>query len=147
MVAIVKENGGTDEFKEKYWADSVYVDEQQSLFKGIHDDKQVKSATILNFALPSFWGNVQRASKLGYEGNMVGEGFVLGGLLIFAEDGSIHYKYPEKDWGDHAPLKEVWDACKSLATTDIQEAFKKEPLDLQRIATRKYCAEDLVCQR
>ena len=36
----------------------------------------------------------------------VGEGTILGGLLIVSSRG-IEYEYAEKVWGDHAPIADV----------------------------------------
>eukprot|EP00842_Homolaphlyctis_polyrhiza_P004329 jgi/Hompol1/4898/HPOL_004008-RA len=132
LVAVLKEQLGADEFAANHWKeDPVLIDEAKELYKivgivtaGIgtpnNNDSggSLKSASILN-----------RAGKRGYEGNIQGEGFIYGGLLIVSADRSITYQYAEKEWGDHAPLADVIAACKTYASPAVHEEIDALKLD------------------
>ncbi|KAI8923445.1 hypothetical protein BC831DRAFT_34525 [Entophlyctis helioformis] len=128
LVAVVKEALGTEEFRAKYWKNlPIYLDQDKAAL------------------LPSFWSSVSRAKTDGYEGNLEGEGFILGGLLVAKPDGAISYMHPESSWGDHAPILEVLEACKNLAPADVKAAIEKEGFDLTKLR-KPLSPEEDVCE-
>jgi len=59
--------------------------------------------------------NVQRAKSKGVQGNMEGEGRLLGGLIVVGpNDQGVLFEYREEVWGDHAKLEDVLAACKKI---------------------------------
>ena len=61
------------------------------------------------------WRSIFRAKQRGIAGNFEGEGRILGRLLVLSERKGIVFQYDEKEFGDHADLKDVLDAAKQLA--------------------------------
>ena len=61
------------------------------------------------------WKSLFRAKNKGIDGNMKGEGRILGRLLVVSEKKGIVFQYDEKEFGDHADLKDVLDAARKLA--------------------------------
>ena len=59
--------------------------------------------------------NVVRARGKGFEGNMDGEGRILGGLVVVSKEKGVVYYYAEKEFGDHADIKEVLKAAREVA--------------------------------
>ena len=61
------------------------------------------------------WTNFLRARNSGYHGNMDGEGRLMGGLFVIgAGDQGVLFEYREKEWGDHADLKDVVEAVEKI---------------------------------
>lgn len=60
------------------------------------------------------WKNMKRAKASGAvkDSNLTGDGMTLGGLLVLDTKGAVRYAYPEKTFGDHAPVAEVR-ACRA----------------------------------
>ena len=54
-----------------------------------------------------------RMKAKGIEGNMVGEGLLLGGVLVVDRDGKVTYSYPETT-GEPAPVDAVDEALDAL---------------------------------
>jgi len=119
MAAIVKESLGSAAFSEKYWrsSDSIYLDEDHAFFKAVHGGK-VNKVGITNFLQRAIYSNYSRASGKGYAGDNSGEGRILGGLYIVSLKG-VHYEYPERTSGDHAPVEEVVEVIRSLAPKHV----------------------------
>ena len=55
-----------------------------------------------------------RAREKGIAGNFKGEGRILGRLLVVSERQGIVFQYDEKEFGDHADVKDVLDAARQL---------------------------------
>ncbi|KAI8913587.1 hypothetical protein EDD86DRAFT_262706 [Gorgonomyces haynaldii] len=63
----------------------------------------------------------RESAKKGYHGNIKGD--VLGGMMLIDKSGGIRYSYKEKEFGDHAPLKDVIEACKEMAPSDVRKTL------------------------
>lgn len=119
MVAIVKESLGVASFAEKFWrSDEIFLDEGHGFYKAVFGGK-VSKVGLTNFLQRAIYSNYSRASTKGYSGDNAGEGRVLGGLFIVSLKG-VHYEYPERTSGDHAPVEEVVAVVKSLAPRDVK---------------------------
>jgi len=104
MFGVVKETGVDDEglraFQKDHYTFPLYRDDSLDFYRAF-GDKTITSTmswgTMLN---PYKWykgaktiGKRLKDKKL--EGNMVGEGFKTGGIIIFGKDGEPKYAYPE----------------------------------------------------
>ncbi|KAJ3323223.1 hypothetical protein HDV06_001990 [Boothiomyces sp. JEL0866] len=146
LVAIFKEELGTDEFKPTYWRDSMYLDESREFYKFVNGGK-ISSSSVLGLVHPESLKNGMRATNDGYTGNIVGEGFVLGGVCVVDKDGNSVYEYAEKHFGDHAPIEQVLDACKQFAEDkgagyDSAEIVKKA-VDEGALKFKNACSENV----
>lgn len=104
LYAVVKENIGTElqNFR-PYFSGEIFLDEKQ-LFYTPRKRMMVK----LGFTRISVWRNILRANWKGYQGNMKGEGFILGGLYVIGpENQGILMEHQEKEFGDKADLSSV----------------------------------------
>jgi len=112
LVGVVHEKLGVPEFKKgSFEQGNLYLDQDKSLFKLLGD----RWLGFTGFLSPKVWGNLNRAKGKGFEGNMEGEGRLLGGLLVVGPgDQGVIFEYKEEVWGDHADLKDVLEACKMM---------------------------------
>ncbi|KAI8913586.1 hypothetical protein EDD86DRAFT_245205 [Gorgonomyces haynaldii] len=53
---------------------------------------------------------------------------VLGGLMILDQRGQMVYKFEEVEFGDHAPIDKVLEACKQLAPSSIRSELKMDEI-------------------
>jgi len=104
LFGIVHEELGVDEFRPYLQNLPIYLDDNKRFFEAIGD----RWLGLTGFFKPSVWANLNRAKKKGFEGNMQGEGRLLGGVLVVGpKDTGILYEHREEVWGDHADLEEV----------------------------------------
>lgn len=111
LVAVVKEHIGTElqEFRPHFSGD-IYVDEQQR-FYGPHQRKMGG----LGFLRLGVWQNFMRAWRSGYQGNMNGEGFILGGVFVIgAGSQGILLEHREKEFGNKVEIADVLEAVKKI---------------------------------
>lgn len=110
MVAIVHEELGVEEFRSGFWpSDPIYLNSDLSMFAAINNDRKVKKQSVLSglFSM-DMWRRVRQAKDAGVEGNLKGEGSVLGGiLLIGAGQNGPKWIRTEKSFGDHASNEEI----------------------------------------
>lgn len=69
---------------------------------------------ISGFLNPNVWKAHNRAVNKGFEGNMKGEGLLMGGLFIISPEKGVLLEYREAFFGDHAPLETVFESCMQL---------------------------------
>ncbi|KAG0268457.1 hypothetical protein DFQ27_006685 [Actinomortierella ambigua] len=128
MVCIVREKLGADLFQSEAWKRQVYFDPEGAFYKALGGHNKLRVARWETLIKPSFWKHFVRNKRSGIGGNFVGDGSVLGGLLIVdnKNNGSIFYEYEEKVWGDIAPVEEVLQAASQLTGVPVSpEDIKK----------------------
>lgn len=123
LSCILKENIGSevDDFITTAWdhGENLYMDQQLEFYKAVAGG-QLKSSSAAGFLFKYMTGygkvssNIKRTESNGFSGNLKGEGFTKGGLFVVRQDGSIAYQFHEDEIGDHAPLADVLEACRSL---------------------------------
>jgi len=59
------------------------------------------------------WANIYRSNRAGFEGNLKGEGRLLGGLFVIGND-RVLYQHQESEWGDHADYEKVLEAVQKV---------------------------------
>uniref|UniRef100_A0A7S3JYT0 Peroxiredoxin-like 2A n=1 Tax=Aureoumbra lagunensis TaxID=44058 RepID=A0A7S3JYT0_9STRA len=93
---------GVDEFQKKYFAGApLYLDEKKLFYQFLGNRKLITLGGFLKALINPF--NTYNALKeigermrtKGIEGNMVGEGLVLGGVLVIAPDGTTLFQHQE----------------------------------------------------
>lgn len=111
LVAVIKENVGTEiEDFRPHFAGDIYVDEQK-LFYGPLQRKMGG----LGFIRLGVWQNFVRAWRSGYQGNMNGEGFILGGVFVIGSgDQGILLEHREKEFGNKVDPADVLEAVKKI---------------------------------
>ncbi|KAG8551769.1 hypothetical protein GDO81_004255 [Engystomops pustulosus] len=76
---------------------------------------QRRKMMLMGFIRLGVWQNFRRAWKAGYEGNLEGEGFILGGLFVIGSGNQgILLEHREKEFGDKANLTAVLEAAKKI---------------------------------
>jgi len=111
LYAVVHEvlDNEVDEFK-KYFDGEVFLDGERKFY----GPRERWQGVISGLVKPTVWGNIRRARRGNYEGNMKGEGRLLGGVFVIG-NGEVLYDHQEKAFGDHANLDDVLAAVKKIA--------------------------------
>lgn len=123
IVAVVKEDVGTEvaDFRARFWSQEIFLDSEMCFFKAIHGGEVNKPAGMMSLLalLANPWTksrsrqHLLRNSKTGIDKNLIGEGFITGGLYVVKTDGKAAYVFPEEHMGDHAPLDDIVEAVKA----------------------------------
>lgn len=117
MAAVVHEELGVEEFKSGFWpSEPIYLNPDRSLFAAIHDDRKVRKQGLLSGLFSSdMWRRVRQAKDSGVEGNLKGEGRVLGGILLMGKgDSGAKWIRTEKSFGNHASNADLVSAIEKL---------------------------------
>uniref|UniRef100_A0A3Q2ZPA1 Peroxiredoxin-like 2A n=1 Tax=Kryptolebias marmoratus TaxID=37003 RepID=A0A3Q2ZPA1_KRYMA len=111
LVAVVKENLGAEiQGFRPHFAGDVYIDEQKRFYGPLQ-----RRMGGLGFVRLGVWRNFIRAWKSGHQGNMNGEGFVLGGVFVIgAGSQGILLEHQEKEFGDKVEIADVLQAAKKI---------------------------------
>jgi hypothetical protein len=103
LFGVVKETGVDDEgladFYTNFYPFPLYRDEQLSFYKALGNHKLVSSFPWNPFKIVKGFSWVRQASnRVGEKnitGNLTGEGFTKGGVILFGKDGTQKYAYLE----------------------------------------------------
>lgn len=96
----------------------ILLDESLAWFKAIGGGSVDKKSLFgFLFKVVNPFSKVAGNMKLGkgVEGNLKGEGLIVGGLYVIRQGGDVEFSFREEEIGDHAPLDEVVDAAKRAA--------------------------------
>lgn len=119
LIAVGHERLGLEEFVEgKFFDGDIYLNTDKSLYKALG----AKRAGVFSMAKPSMWKAVKRAKAKKFDGNMAGDGFQLGGLMVLEPSGAMVYRFTQSGFGDHPPLAEVLAAAREGAEADAPVA-------------------------
>lgn len=85
-------------------------------FKALGGGKLLKDKFLSGFLLnPRAIANYKRAKATGLDQNFNGEGEIKGGLFIVGRGKTgIAYQFVERNFGDWAPISEVFEICNRL---------------------------------
>ncbi|KAF9924318.1 hypothetical protein FBU30_005684 [Linnemannia zychae] len=126
MVCIVHEKGGADIFQKEFWHGKVYFDQNKDFYKAFGNGR-LRTGGWEQMARPSFWGNFIRNKKAGVKGNFVGDGSILGGLLLVQQgEQGIAYEHIERIWGDIARADRVLEACSRVSGVSFDKEKMKQ---------------------
>lgn len=118
MAAVVHEELGVEEFKTGFWpSDPIYLNSDLSLFAGIHDDRKIRKQGILSGLFSAdMWRRARQAKAAGVEGNLKGEGRILGGILLMGRgETGPRWIRTEKSFGNHASNAEILTAIEKTS--------------------------------
>ena len=111
---------GVGEFARQYFGGgAVYLDEGKQVYGFLGDRKLISTRNVFKALVRPLktWRSLRavgdRMKSKGIEGNMVGEGLLLGGVLVVDRDGRVTYSYPETT-GEPAPVDAVDEALDAL---------------------------------
>lgn len=111
LYAVVKEDVGTEvqNFR-PYFKGEVFLDEKRR-FYGPRERKM----GLLAFLRVGVWLNGLRAFKNGFMGNVLGEGFVLGGVFVIGRgQQGILLEHREIEFGDKVNIEDVIRAARRI---------------------------------
>lgn len=106
LIGIAGEHLGREEFLAKYWKGELYFDlGKKTWFPAIHGGSKYTSimsgimSALSGGAVAKAWKRVQAK---GVDGNLKGEGTILGGVWVVhpQQGGQVIYEFREKSWGD-----------------------------------------------
>ncbi|CAI2327526.1 unnamed protein product [Caenorhabditis sp. 36 PRJEB53466] len=102
LAAVVHETLGANEFKSWFTGGEVYFDADRT-FYGPNERWLPVWMGVLRVGT---YSNAYKAKKAKVDGNLIGEGRLLGGVYLIANN-EIVYTHLEKEWGDAANIAEV----------------------------------------
>jgi len=116
---VVKETGVDDEgladFKSKFYNHDLYRDERKVFYDGLGGRKlKIPLNPFKLFkGIFSVRSIGKRLKQKQIEGNMIGEGIVQGGVIVFGKDGKPKYAYEEVT-GDELPVADILAAAMAV---------------------------------
>jgi len=126
LACIVKENLPEEiaAFEKGYWSGGeMWLDEKQEFFSAVGGGKPVKhtmAGFLLGLANP--WSRLNKNLKSvpsSVEQNLVGEGFVSGGIYVVRKgSGEAELSFSETNLGDTAAVDDVLKAAERCASGD-----------------------------
>ncbi|GFH13837.1 R53.5-related protein [Haematococcus lacustris] len=106
-------------FAPAYWPGPLYHDVDKAFYKALGGGQVVKgsSLSLLN-PFSSTWARIRKAQQQVSEHNLVGEGLIMGGLMVIGKgEAGVLYSHLETDLGVHADHAEVLQAMQAAAKT------------------------------
>lgn len=115
LIGIVQETRGVEQFR-PYLNASIYLDAERRFY-----GPKERWMLLSGFVRPSVWSAIFRARGKKIEGNMKGEGRLLGGVFVIgAGEEGILLEHRESEFGDHVNSTAVLDAIsRSAAKTKL----------------------------
>ncbi|CAN0923490.1 Peroxiredoxin-like 2A [Linum grandiflorum] len=112
------------DFWPRYWGGVVLLDRGLEFFKALGGGSLLKDKFITGFVFnPRAISNYKRAKAMGLDQNFRGEGEIKGGLFIVGRKKSgIAYQFVERNFGDWAPIAEVFEICTKLQNQQQNQA-------------------------
>uniref|UniRef100_A0A8C1V311 Peroxiredoxin-like 2A n=1 Tax=Cyprinus carpio TaxID=7962 RepID=A0A8C1V311_CYPCA len=111
LYAVVKENVGSEiqDFR-PHFAGEIFLDEKQAFY-----GPQQRKMGGLGFIRLGVWQNFIRAWRSGYQGNVNGEGFILGGVFVIGSgEQGVLLEHREKEFGDKVSIESVLEAARKI---------------------------------
>lgn len=98
-------------YSSDYWKGTLLVNAEKQIFERLG----TKQGSLFGLFSSETMEAGKAATERGTEGNFEGDGFQLGGVWIFAADGTCAYEYISSSFGDHPSPTEVLEAAKKVA--------------------------------
>uniref|UniRef100_A0A914WST4 Peroxiredoxin-like 2A n=1 Tax=Plectus sambesii TaxID=2011161 RepID=A0A914WST4_9BILA len=108
LCGVVHETRGVDKFK-PYFQGDLYYDVERRFY----GPNERWMPVWMGFLRLGTYLNVYRAKQKGFEGNLKGEGRLLGGVYLINND-KIVWEHLESEWGDTTTADEVREAVRKL---------------------------------
>lgn len=124
LFGLVKETGVDDQGLTEFYKDSfnfpLYKDEDLVFYNEFYGKRKLKLTTWNPLKLYSGYKDMtKRLKEKDLEGNLIGEGLVQGGIIIFGKDGKPKYSY-EEETGSEIPSDDI------IAALNAVKASKDE---------------------
>jgi hypothetical protein len=104
-------------FAKDFWPGEIYLDESKGFYAAVGEGKIRKGSlwALLN-PFGKVWKNAFKSKKVvGKNHNTVGDGTILGGLVVVTTKGtSVPFAFQEKAFGDAADVQDVLGAAAKL---------------------------------
>ncbi|KAG0722015.1 Redox-regulatory protein FAM213A [Chionoecetes opilio] len=111
MYALLHEELGAAGFS-KFFEGELLLDEEKRFYGP--EERRMLLTGMLRL---SVWQNLRRASSKGVEGNLKGDGSLLGSVFLLGPGGQgILYEHREREFGDHYNTTELLDALSKVPT-------------------------------
>jgi hypothetical protein len=109
LYGVVHEDRGVKEFQ-PFFDGEIFLDSERR-FYGPRERWMLWSALVR----PSVWRAIFRARGKNIEGNMKGEGRLLGGVFVVSPgDSGVLLDHKESEFGDHANVTDIMDAVQKM---------------------------------
>ncbi|KAK6170616.1 hypothetical protein SNE40_018971 [Patella caerulea] len=109
LYSVVHETLGVPEFK-PYFKGPVYLDKERRFYGPVE-----RRMLVTGFLRISVWRNFISNWRNGVEGNLEGEGSILGSVFVIGPGKQgILFEHREKEFGDYANLTEVLNAVNQI---------------------------------
>lgn len=109
LYAVLHEELGAEEFKE-YLKGDLFLDHERRFYGP--EERRMLLTGMLRW---SVWQNIMRANKKGIDGNLAGDGTLLGGVyLIGPGDQGLLYEHREMEFGDNFNQTELLNALANI---------------------------------
>lgn len=110
LFGIVHENRGVEAFR-AFFKGPIYLDAERKFY-----GPKERWMLFSGFIRASVWSAFFRARGKGFEGNMKGEGRLLGGVFVIgAGEEGILLEHRESEFGDHVNATAILDVLKQTA--------------------------------
>uniref|UniRef100_A0AC35UC64 RING-type E3 ubiquitin transferase n=1 Tax=Rhabditophanes sp. KR3021 TaxID=114890 RepID=A0AC35UC64_9BILA len=108
LIAVVHEYAGVDQLRE-FFDGQIYYDQA----KRFYGPKQRVMPLYIGFFRPMLWKRYFASRSVGVNGNLEGEGQILGSTFLIHKD-KIIFSHLESEWGDWADLDSVREALNKI---------------------------------
>ncbi|KAK4320144.1 hypothetical protein Pmani_008979 [Petrolisthes manimaculis] len=110
LYAVLHENFGVEEFRPFLPGGEVLLDEEKKFFGP--EERRMLLTGMLRW---SVWSNIRRANNKGVDGNLKGDGTLLGSVfLVGPGDQGILYEHREMEFGDHHNSTQLLEALNNI---------------------------------
>lgn len=112
LVGVVHEKLGVEEFSDCFKNGEIYFDKEKAFYNALG----MRWEGLSSMLKPSVIKNVKRVRNRGVEGNLKGEGRLLGGLLVVgAGNSGVSFEHREAVFGDHASMEDIMASVNSVS--------------------------------
>lgn len=110
LYAVIHETLGAEEFAPYLKAKAIYLDKERKFY-----GPQERWMFFSGFMRASVWSNFARNRQKGVDGNLEGEGRLLGGVFVVGPgQQGILFEHREKEWGDLANNTDIITAVRKM---------------------------------
>lgn len=118
LVGVGVEELGVEEFVQgKYWSGELYIDQKKSSYKALGFRRLGYLAIAGAVMSKALRAGLAKAKEAGIEGNIKGDGFQNGGLIIVSKEGKVLFEYKQQEPSDHIDPQDVLKAL-NIANDD-----------------------------
>lgn len=117
LFGFIKETGvdnqGIIDFQSKYFPHPIYKDQSLALYKALGNRSMLSGLWNPLSFVNMLMSSKSRVENKGIVGNLIGEGLVQGGVIVFGQDGKPKYAYQEQT-GNEMPVEDILAAVNAV---------------------------------